>query len=162
MAWTANATQSSSGVKQTATATPEATEEAGRIGADAPRASERATENTLKLCYIRINPLLPIRVLIKSASAATVPAMPDASGVQWRSGEVRLRPARYITPPPPPTSCHRSCPVLMRIRRVGDLASLGARSQRQHNDEGGKPSVPVHRFFRATQSAVPNPRQRQV
>jgi hypothetical protein len=42
--------------------------------------------------------------------------------------------------------------VLRRVGRVGDLAPLGARSQRQHNEERDEPSVPVHRFLRATRS----------
>jgi hypothetical protein len=38
-----------------------------------------------------------------------------------------------------------TAPVVHILRRVGDLAPLGARSQRQHNEERGEPSVPVHR-----------------
>jgi hypothetical protein len=52
--------------------------------------------------------------------------------------------------------------VIVRIGRVGDLSPLGARSQCQHNEERGEPSVPVHCFLWATRSAVPNTRQRQV
>jgi hypothetical protein len=48
----------------------------------------------------------------------------------------------------------------MRIGRVWGLAPLGARTQCQHNEERGEPSVPVHRCLRATRSAVPNPHQR--
>jgi hypothetical protein len=33
------------------------------MGANAAKASERATENTQKLCYISINSCLPVRVL---------------------------------------------------------------------------------------------------
>ena len=40
----------------------------------------------------------------------------------------------------------------MRIRRVWGLAPLRARSQRQRDEECGKPSVPVHRFLRAGRS----------
>ena len=61
---TANAAQSSSGVKQTAMAAPEATEEAGRMGANAPSASDRATKNTQKLYYIRLNSLLRTHSLL--------------------------------------------------------------------------------------------------
>jgi hypothetical protein len=38
-----------------------------------------------------------------------------------------------------------TAPVMRRVGRVGDLALLGARGQRQHNEERGEPSVPVHR-----------------
>jgi hypothetical protein len=60
-----------------------------------------------------------------------------------------------------------TAPVVQVLRRVGRvlglrLVPLGARSQRQHNEERGEPSVPVHRFFWATRSAVPNPRQRKA
>jgi hypothetical protein len=43
-------------------AAPEVTDQ---TGADALRASDRATENTQKLCYISVNSLLPVLVLIK-------------------------------------------------------------------------------------------------
>jgi hypothetical protein len=36
------------------------------------------------------------------------------------------------------------------------LAFLGARTQCQHEEERGKPSVPVHRLLRVTRSSEPN------
>jgi hypothetical protein len=53
-----------------------------------------------------------------------------------------------------------TAPVVQRVGRIGVLASLGARSQCQHNEERGEPSLPVHRFILATRSAAPNPRPR--
>jgi hypothetical protein len=49
MARTATAAQSSSGVKQTAIAAPDAVEETVRVGGTAARTSDRAVENTQKL-----------------------------------------------------------------------------------------------------------------
>jgi len=89
IARTANAAQSSSGAKQTAMAAPEATEEAGRTGANAARAIGRATENTQKLCYIRINSLLPfLSAAHQIGECRDRSGMSDASGVQCAPGEV--------------------------------------------------------------------------
>jgi hypothetical protein len=58
-------------------AAPEATNETGRVGESAPNASDRARENTQKLCYISVNSLLPVRLLIKSPRVLHVePALP--------------------------------------------------------------------------------------
>jgi hypothetical protein len=46
-------------------------------GESALRASERATENTQELCYIRLNSLLPVRVLIKSGEGPARGAKTD-------------------------------------------------------------------------------------
>jgi hypothetical protein len=52
-----------------------------------------------------------------------------------------------------------TAPVVRRVGRVWDLALLGARSPRQHNEERCEPSVPVHRFLRARpiSSSIPLP-----
>jgi hypothetical protein len=41
-----------------------------------------------------------------------------------------------------------AAPVVRVLRR--DLGPLGARSQRQHNEQRGEPSAPVHRFLWTT------------
>jgi hypothetical protein len=64
----------------------------------------------------------------------------------WGSMQVRL-------PPRATRRLHPCRDILMRRGRVCGPAPLGARSQRQRNEECAEPSVPVHR---ATRSAVPN------
>jgi hypothetical protein len=87
-------------------AAPEATEEAGRTGANAARVSERATENTQKLCYIRRNSLFPfLSAAHQIGERRDRSGMPDASGVQCAPGEADYpRPlhatAAYIMSPP--------------------------------------------------------------
>jgi hypothetical protein len=66
-------------------AAPEATDETGRMGTDAPRASESAMENTQKLCYIRRNSLLPVRVLVKSRVLHVEPRPTGASFAHFSS-----------------------------------------------------------------------------
>src|SRR6516162_2997889 len=119
MARTANAAQSSSGAKQTAMATPEAAEQTGRMGADAPRASDRATENTQKLCYIRLNSLLPVRVLIK-----------------WGEGPAR---GANTDRRDPPTTC------TTRSRRSLALDVFEIGEQRRHSQMGGQHGCAVQR-----------------
>jgi DNA invertase Pin-like site-specific DNA recombinase len=85
-------------------AAPEATDETGRVGANAARASDRAIENTQKLCYIRLNSLLPVRVIIKSAGVLHVERRADRRELrrllsELATGEVLMvtrfdRPAR--------------------------------------------------------------------
>jgi len=145
--------------KQTAMAAPEATEEARRTGANAARASGRTTENTQKLCYMRLNSLLPfLSAAHQIGECRDRSGMPDAAGVQCASGEVWLPPpatatAAYIAP---------VVPVLMRIRRVWGLAPLRARSQRQGDEQHQEPSKQFHHSLRAARSAVPTPRQRSA
>jgi hypothetical protein len=60
------------------------------MGADAPRASDRATENTQKLCYIRLNSLLPVRVLIKSGEGPARERIPTGA-IHARLAQPRSR-----------------------------------------------------------------------
>jgi hypothetical protein len=60
----------------------------------------------------------------------------DLGFMQIRRGPIALSPLHVTTP-----VVH----VLCRVGRVGNRAPLGARSQRQHNEERGEPSMPVHR-----------------
>jgi hypothetical protein len=49
----------------------------GNAGDRELRASDRATGNTQKLCYIRVTSLLPLRVLIKSDGGPALGAKTD-------------------------------------------------------------------------------------
>jgi len=106
MALIANAAQSSSEVKQVAIAAPEATEETGIMGANKPRASERATENTQKLCYISINSCLPCRGTNQIGECRDRAGDARRLGGSMRTRRGSITP-RYMLPPP--TSCHHSC-----------------------------------------------------